>query len=275
MSWLFDICASIYNVLFRHNSNAIANNYVEDNYVEDNRVEDNYVEDNFSFNEKFYASSIINVESDKQMFDQYIISKGRYFLFRNKLGEIWIVSTHFDRHKKLDNGLVESLPPTKIGHKPKGKYLWSSFIRKCDWFEFIVNEKGGLVDFFMGDVYLVATKLNDSSTPICFIDNSSKLAALNKKFGVCTEFDISYGRVDNRSNFDWPQFYRQYGSLIILDYHWKYRLSIGWYYGFDCTTGINFKIKSIHGFPVVKVQKLKSCEINRLFYSKIGTIKSV
>jgi hypothetical protein len=94
---------------------------------------------------------------------------------------------------------------------------------------------------------------------------------LDQEFGACTDFDLCYNK-GKKSNFDWPRFYEQYGSLIILDYYWEHRLSIDWYYGFDCTTGLHMKMVSSNGSPVVKVQKLTIREIHRLFYDKISKL---
>jgi len=259
--WLIGCC----NNTIDNGSNQIENGQQDGS----NQIENGQDEHDFSFNETLYDSSIVGVNNFDDMFDLYISSRGKNFLFRNTLGEIWIITIHFDRNQKLKNGLIECLPPTSIRHKPDGKYIWSSFIdRNYDWFEFIANEKGGMIDFFMGDVYFVATKLNDPTVPVCFIDSSQKLEALNQEFSACTDF--CYG--GNKFDFDWPRFYEQYGSLIILDYYWEHRLSIGWYYGFDCTTGLHMKMESSNGSPVVKVQQLKIQEIHRLFYDKISKL---
>lgn len=271
--WLIGCCNTIDN-----GSNQIENGQDGSNQIENgqqdgsDQIENGQDEHDFSFNETLYDSSIVGVNNFDDMFDLYISSRGKTFLFRNTSGEIWIITIHFDRNQKLKNGLIECLPPTSIRHKPDGIYLWSSFNnRNYDWGQFIINEKGVMLDFFMGDVYFVATKLNDPTVPVCFINSAKKLAVLDQEFGACTDFDLHYNE-GKKSNFDWPRFYEQYGSLIILDYYWEHRLSIDWYYGFDCTTGLHMKMVSSNGSPVVKVQKLTILEIHRLFYDKISKL---
>jgi len=263
---LFRICSFIYWLIGCQSSENIDQS--SENIGQGSENIDQGNNGNFAFNETVYHESIIDVDGFTEMFYLYTESKGKSFLFRIN-SEIWMISIHFDRYRNLTNGLIECLPPTDIRHKPYGKYIWSSFLNgNYDWHQFIISEKGGMVDFFMGDVYFVATKLNDPLVPVCFIDSSQKLAELNEEFGACTNFDLYYG--GNKSEFDWPQFYKKYGSLIILDYYWEHRLSIGWYYGFDCTTVLNLKTVSSNGSPVVKVRKLRTCGINRLFYTKIA-----
>jgi hypothetical protein len=253
---------------------------VEADGIEAGGIENDGSPNNFLFSAREYHSSIIYVdELDKAAFNLYVESKGESYLFRTNSGDIWIMSTHFDRNKKLDNNLKEFSRPTSERDKPGKNFLWSSFINKEDnWFQFIVNEKGCMIDFFTGDVYIVATKLNNYYNPVCFIDSAEKLAELNQEFGIQTDFDLRYYDYENpnkRSNFDWPRFYEQYSSLIILDYYWVHRLSIGWYYGFDCTTCLNLKAKSTDGSALVKVQKLSNSEINLMFYDKILESKTL
>lgn len=98
---------------------------------------------------------IVSVEDEAEMWNYYIESFGNFYIFETKDGCIWAISIHFAKGQ---------ISP-----------LLSSFMKtyrnmaNCDFVSKICNDPMKL-HYFMGDVYLVATRLNDPLATVCYID---------------------------------------------------------------------------------------------------------
>jgi hypothetical protein len=105
--------------------------------------------------------------------------------------------------------------------KPRG--LWVSVDGEDDWASWCASN-----DFGLGNArYRV---LLADSPRLLILDSGSAL----------DDFTQRYGRMIERyqdTYIDWPAVAADYHGIIIAPYHWSRRMSLNWYYGWDCASG--------------------------------------
>lgn len=88
------------------------------------------------------------------------------------------------------------------------------------------------------------------------------LAEPQRLLWICTEddldlFDETFGE-DTRyrsREIIWPLVADQFAGVVITPYQWSRRLEIGWYYGWDCASGIIWDASVIGKITVLGEQK--------------------
>jgi hypothetical protein len=50
---------------------------------------------------------------------------------------------------------------------------------------------------------------------------------------------------------DWPRVAKRYSGIEIKPYSWKHRMSLMWYYGWDCASGCIWRADALRGFEPV------------------------
>lgn len=60
------------------------------------------------------------------------------------------------------------------------------------------------------------------------------------------DFQTTYG-VEDRGYYaiDWPRVAHWYDGIVIAPYHWQHRLSLSWYYTWDCASGCIWNLDAV------------------------------
>lgn len=117
-------------------------------------------------------------------------------------------------------------PLEKIRHFGKPEGLWVSDEDDFGWREWCEGEEFGL------DRFVHATEIILKPDPgVLMISTPAQLV----------EFHKTYGRkiqgFDTLELMAWREVASQYTGIIITPYQWSQRLSMMWYYGWDCASG--------------------------------------
>ena len=199
--------------------------------------------------EEFKFSSeehtIIDVETRDQMFQLFIDSGGEDTLFRTQDGYIWSITIYYDREssKRLNSDGAYFISPNasdcngypiNSDYPIDSRYLCSSSTFKEDSFDtyWLFHEFDRCpqkLNDFLGDKYLVATVLNNSKRPTCFIDTLEKH----------DRFNCMFVKRDNNSSIsvDWELFYTHFNSLVMYK---TFHYNISSHYDFREIT-VNFE----------------------------------
>lgn len=111
--------------------------------------------------------------------------------------------------------------------KPVG--LWISVKGENDWLQWCTDE------LFRLD-HLAVEHHVTLGGDILILDKSDDLL----------DFQSTYGIRDRRGYaIDWPRVTQDYDGVIIAPYHWQHRLSLSWYYTWDCASGCIWNLNAI------------------------------
>lgn len=108
--------------------------------------------------------------------------------------------------------------------KPRG--LWVSVDGDDDWKSWCESESFGL----------------GSQRHRISIKPQSSVLLITSAYGLDV-FTETFGRhpSDNdlfeRMYIDWPEVAKHHGGIIIAPYQWSQRMTLNWYYGWDCASG--------------------------------------
>lgn len=120
--------------------------------------------------------------------------------------------------------------------KPSG--LWLSVEGDNDWQEWCEEE-----GFALDNLKCVVEVRIKPDANVLLIDTVTKLGAFHARF--C--------RAEN-DFLAWNKVKAVYDGLIIVPYQWERRLTIMWYYGWDCASGVIWNLSAIanvtRSFPV-------------------------
>lgn len=126
---------------------------------------------------------------------------------------------------KLNSIVPKSIPTEEqtIGMKPKG--LWYGF--DDSWIDWVKNE----VPEWLGDNNF---ELIVSTNRILSIDSDKELIEFTEKYA---DKNSNIGSFINNSMIDWKKVSKDYAGIEIPIYLHNMRLSVFWYYGWDCASG--------------------------------------
>lgn len=117
------------------------------------------------------------------------------------------------------------------GFKPVG--LWLSVESDDDWPAWCRGES-----FHLEALKHVAEVILKPDANVLVIDTVEKLDAFNARFRkVKDDFEVR--------NINWPAVKELYDGLVIAPYHWSRRLTMMWYYGWDCASGVIWNLSAI------------------------------
>lgn len=112
--------------------------------------------------------------------------------------------------------------------KPRG--LWLSVKGEQDWREWCESES-------FGDLSHASEVALKPGANVLLIDTVAKLDA----------FNTLYGNGDNLSCRDiaWSKVKAMHDGIIIAPYQWERRLTLMWYYGWDCASGVIWNLAAV------------------------------
>ena len=114
----------------------------------------------------------------------------------------------------------------EVGYKPKG--LW--FDINKDWKRWCEAESFGLERF----THCYRIRITDDSR-VLRLDQPEKLVAFTVRYKAAL-----YPGQSLRAEYcgiDWPRVAEEFAGIVITPYQWSCRMSLMWYYGFDCASG--------------------------------------
>lgn len=130
---------------------------------------------------------------------------------------------HFSR-KPLQKVHASKQISSRIGHKPLG--LWVSVEGEDDWPSWSRHNWPS----WFSEIRHATEVIVRPEARLLVIDNETELCDLNKRFP-------STRRDDYFQSPDWKAIAAEYQGIIIWPYQWEVRLSLMWYYTWDCASG--------------------------------------
>ena len=119
-----------------------------------------------------------------------------------------------------------------VYEKPRG--LWVSVDGEHDWAAWCEGESFGI-----GELQYKIELADDAN--VLTVSNDMNIVAFQQRFGVPS----IYNGHDFGTAIDWQSVANQYDGIIIAPYHWAYRMSMSWYYPWDCASGCIWKARAI------------------------------
>ena len=116
-------------------------------------------------------------------------------------------------------------------HKPAG--LWLSVEGEYDWKYWSEAESFNLDA--MKNVSEIALKADAN---ILVIDSVKKLDAFNTLYGNNDPHELR--------GIEWRKVVATHDGIIIAPYYWERRISLMWYYTWDCASGVIWNLKAIN-----------------------------
>ena len=124
-------------------------------------------------------------------------------------------------------------------YKPDG--LWVSVKGAQDWPEWLAQSDWGRERL---NARHVVELVEDAS--ILLIEGGPALEAFTKDFLL--EFQVGNLGKDSFGLIDWRRVAAMWDGIIIAPYCWTQRLSLSWYYGWDCASGCIWGLSAIKRF---------------------------
>ena len=125
-------------------------------------------------------------------------------------------------------------PPMSYG-KPVG--LWVSVEGKDDWRWWCTHE-------MWGTERLTAVHKVTLDGNILVLDQIADLPRFQAAYGVHPYRPYELVAID------WQRVAADYDGIIIAPYRWEHRLSMPWYYGWDCASGCVWNLNAVSSFTV-------------------------
>jgi hypothetical protein len=125
-------------------------------------------------------------------------------------------------------------------HKPVG--FWLSVPGEADWKDWCEGESFNLEG--LKHVYEVTLKPDAN---VLVVDTLEKLDAFHTLYALKDPFE--YRAVD------WSVLKRIHDGIIIAPYQYERRLTLGWYYTWDCASGVIWNLNAI-----ADVRPVTTCE---------------
>jgi hypothetical protein len=120
--------------------------------------------------------------------------------------------------------------------KPRG--FWITDDSEDCWASWCLNEHFSLEDL----THKHEVVLDESN--ILILRSASDLDVFTHKFGFSRPWEYE-GRKYSDFCIDWRKVARRYDGLIITPYQWTKRLTLNWYYPWDCSSGCIWRARAI------------------------------
>ncbi|MBE5514408.1 hypothetical protein PROPHIGD108-1_7 [Mycobacterium phage prophi108-1] len=126
--------------------------------------------------------------------------------------------------------------PSAFG-KPVG--FWVSVVGEDDWATWVSDNMDSARLAHVQRVTLAP------DANILQLNNAYELDVFTKHNAVETEYERRYARPFNKWPIDWRAVAENYDGIIIAPYTWSRRMSLDWYYGWDCASGCIWNLCAI------------------------------
>lgn len=137
----------------------------------------------------------------------------------------------------------EQNEPRTFG-KPNG--FWVSIPGDDDWPTWV---RDNMSHIRLNHTYRVT--LSDTAA-IHYITNDFALDAFTGEFAVKTDYERRWHENHQaRWPIDWRQVAKDCDGIIIAPYQWSRRMSLDWYYGWDCASGCIWNLSAIASVELV------------------------
>ena len=167
--------------------------------------------------------------------------------------------THYTEHPiTFDRSRAYAQGEPRTFGKPRG--LWVSVDGEDDWPHWCEAE-----EFHLGGLSCAYRVVLRPSADVLHLSGEQELDAFHARYAIQTEHErrlewefpgALYGltRADLRRQWpiDWAAVTTRYDGLIIAPYLWDHRLfGPGWYYGWDCASGVIWRLSAIESFSEI------------------------
>ena len=139
---------------------------------------------------------------------------------------------------ELDRDRMYEQRECRIFGKPQG--LWISVLGEDDWPAWCRRE-----EFCPEDLDYVHSVTLSRSASVLLINGKMEIETFYEPFGL------------PNGGIDWPKFAKLYDGIIITPYVWECRLSVDWYYGWDCASGCIWNLDAIDSFQLLTDEELE------------------
>lgn len=140
--------------------------------------------------------------------------------------------------------IITSLNPVDFRHSSNGKPsgFWVSVDGEYDWKWWCESE-----DFCLGNLtYRHEVILNDNHNILMLED----LHEFTDEYSYLPDH-FKDSPIMRNSYIDWFSVSKKYDGIIIAPYRWNERLTLSWYYGWDCASGCIWNIDSIKEIKLI------------------------
>jgi hypothetical protein len=95
------------------------------------------------------------------------------------------------------------------------------------------------------DEYKYIYEVDLGSCNILKITNRKELLKFHNKYSIHIDNFLMKPTYHDRSSIDWSKVSEEYDGVQIAPYIWSERLNLMWYYGWDCASGVVWRMKDM------------------------------